>query len=60
MPVSASRLYAANQVNLLTLMVKEGAIDVDLDDEILDGAGVTHDGLGRFAPAREALEGGPA
>lgn len=60
MPVSASRLYSANQANLLALLVKEGTVTVDLDDEILDGAVVTHDGQVRFAPAREALEGGAA
>ena len=30
---------------------------MDFDDEILDGACVTHDGDVRFEPAREALEG---
>ena len=58
MPVAASRLYAANVVNLLTLMTKEGAVVPDLDDEIVDGAAVTHDSAVRFGPAREALEGG--
>lgn len=60
MPVSASRLYAANQANLLALLVQEGVVTVNLDDEILDGAVITHDGQVRFAPAREALEGGAA
>jgi NAD(P) transhydrogenase subunit alpha len=60
MPVSASRLYAANQANLLALLVADGVVTVDLDDEIVDGATVTHDGQVRFAPAREALEGGSA
>jgi NAD(P) transhydrogenase subunit alpha len=60
MPVSASRLYAANQANLLALLVKDGEVVVDLDDEIIDGAVVTHQGEVRFAPAREALEGGAA
>ncbi len=58
MPVSASRLYAANQANLLALLVVDGAVTVNLEDEIVDGATVTHDGQVRFAPAREALEGG--
>jgi NAD(P) transhydrogenase subunit alpha len=60
MPVSASRLYAANQANLLALLVADGVVTVDLDDEIIDAATVTHDGKVRFAPAAEALEGGPA
>jgi NAD(P) transhydrogenase subunit alpha len=58
MPVAASRLYAANVVNLLTLLTKDGAIDVDFTDEIIDGATVTHAGEVRFAPARDALGGG--
>ncbi len=57
MPVASSRLYSANVVNLLTLLTKEGEIVVDLEDEIIDGATVTHDGVVRFGAAREALEG---
>ncbi|MFZ0323948.1 MAG: NAD(P) transhydrogenase subunit alpha [Actinomycetes bacterium] len=56
MPVAASRLYAANVVNLLLLMTDEGAVTPDLDDEIIDGSAVTHDGVVRFAPARDALQ----
>jgi len=58
MPVAASRLYAANLVNLLLLMVDNGQVVLDFDDEIVDGATVTHAGEVRFAPAREALEAG--
>lgn len=57
MPVAASRLYAANIVNLLKIMTSEGELALDFSDEIIDGATVTHDGEVRFAPAREALEG---
>ena len=58
MPVASSRLYSANLVAISQLFVKEGVVTMDFDDEILDGACVTHDGQVRFAPAREALEGG--
>ena len=58
MPVAASRLYSANLVAISQLFLKEGAVTMDFEDEILDGACVTHDGQVRFAPAREALEGG--
>ena len=58
MPVAASRLYSANLVAISQLFLKEGAVTIDFDDEILDGSCVTHDGEVRFAPAREALEGG--
>ncbi len=58
MPVAASRLYAANLVAISQLFLKEGVVTMDFEDEILDGACVTHDGEVRFAPAREAMEGG--
>ena len=57
MPVAASRLYAANVANLLTLMVADGTVTLDFDDEIVDASVVTHDGEVRFAPARDALQG---
>jgi NAD(P) transhydrogenase subunit alpha len=57
MPGPASRLYAQNVVNLLTLMTADGAVVPDFDDEIVAGACVTHDGTIRHAPTREALEG---
>ena len=58
MPVAASRLYAANLVAISQLFLKEGVVTMDFDDEILNGACVTHDGEVRFVPAREAMEGG--
>ena len=57
MPGPASRLYAQNVVNLLTLMTHEGAFAPDFDDEIVVGACVTHDGAIRHEPTREAIEG---
>ncbi len=44
LPFHASSLYARNVVNLLLLMVKDGAINVDFNDEIIDAAALTHDG----------------
>jgi len=57
MPVAASRLYASNLVTLLQLMVKDGSVVIDFDDEIIAGACVTHAGQVRFGPAKEALDG---
>ena len=44
MATHASRLYAANIVDLLLLMTKEENLNVDFDDEIIQGAAVTHGG----------------
>ncbi len=64
MPGPASRLYAQNVVNLVTLMTRaagEGddraAFAPDFDDEIVAGSCVTHDGAIWHEPTREALEG---
>ena len=58
MPVASSRLYSANLVAISQLFLKEGVVTMDFEDEILDGACVTHDGEVRFVPALEAMEGG--
>jgi NAD(P) transhydrogenase subunit alpha len=69
MPGPASKLYAQNIVNLVTLMTErsedEGAARFapDFSDEIVAGSCVTHGGKIRHEPTREAIEGpqeGPA
>lgn len=57
MPGPASRLFAQNVVNLLTLMTGEDGFTPDFDDEIVAGCCVTHAGEVRHAPTRELLEG---
>ena len=57
MPGPASRLYAQNVVNLVTLMTHEGAFAPDFDDEIVAGSCVTHDGQVWHEPTRALLEG---
>ncbi|MGI8644851.1 MAG: NAD(P) transhydrogenase subunit alpha, partial [Nocardioides sp.] len=62
MPGPASRLYAQNVVNLLTLMTVTdedgtGRFDPDFADEVVTGACVTHGGEIRHLPTREAIEG---
>jgi NAD(P) transhydrogenase subunit alpha len=44
MPDHASSLYARNVQSLLELMVKEGALALDFEDEIIKGACITHEG----------------
>lgn len=41
----ASEMYARNLINLLSLMLKDGVLNLDWNDEILAGAVVTHDGI---------------
>ena len=57
MPGPASRLYAQNVVNLVTLMTHDGAFAPDFDDEIVTGSCVTHDGQIWHEPTRTLLEG---
>ncbi len=44
LPFHASSLYSRNVVNLLLLLVKDGAINIDFSDEIIDAAALTHAG----------------
>jgi len=57
MPGPASKLYAQNLVNLVTLMTHEGELSPDFEDEIITGACVTHGGQVLHEPTRLALEG---
>jgi H+-translocating NAD(P) transhydrogenase subunit alpha len=62
MPGPASKLYAQNIVNLVTLMTRKDddgtpAFSPDFDDEIVAGSCVTHDGQIWHAPTRSLLEG---
>lgn len=55
MPFDASRLYAKNVSNLITLMVEEGRVAPNFDDEVVAGACLTHDGVVRHEPTLAAL-----
>ena len=44
MPEHASPLYARNVQSLLELMVDEGELQLDFEDEIIAGACITRDG----------------
>ncbi len=59
MPAPASRLYAQNVVNLVTLMTHEGSFAPDFDDEVVAGSCVTRDQQVWHQPTRELL-GDPA
>lgn len=51
----ASRLYAKNVANLLALMIRDGVVAPDFDDDVVAGACLTHDGAVRHLPTAEAL-----
>ena len=55
MPVHASELYAKNVTALLTYMVKDGELNLDLEDEIISGSMYTHNGEITHKPTKETL-----
>jgi NAD(P) transhydrogenase subunit alpha len=57
LPVDASRLYGGNITAILGLVVRDGGIVLDLDDEVLAGACLTHAGEVRHAPTAQMLGG---
>jgi NAD(P) transhydrogenase subunit alpha len=52
----ASELYAKNQLNLLELFVKDGALKLDWSDEVLARTVLTHAGEIKNEAARKAIE----
>ena len=56
-PVDASQLYARNVWALLATLLEDGELTLDTEDEVVDGALLTHAGEVRHAPTRQALEG---
>ena len=57
MPVHASELYAKNVAAFLTYMVKDGELNLDLQDEIISGAMFTHQGEITHEQTKKALNG---
>jgi H+-translocating NAD(P) transhydrogenase subunit alpha len=54
MPAHASSLYARNMQALLELMVKDGELSLDFEDEIIKGACITREGEVVHEGARKA------
>lgn len=55
--INASEMYAKNLINLLSLMIKEGALNLDWNDEIIAGSVVTHEGTIKNETVKKLLEG---
>jgi NAD(P) transhydrogenase subunit alpha len=60
MPVHASQLFSRNVSALLLSLVKDGALKLDLNDDVVKGACVTHRGEVIHPRAKEALEAAKA
>ena len=59
MPAAASAMYARNMSSLLLYLVKDGAVAVDLSDDLQRGVVITHEGR-VVHPALADPVGGPA
>lgn len=53
----ASEMYAKNLENLLDIMVADGEVNLDWEDEIIAGCCLTHDGEVKHAPTKALIEG---
>ena len=60
MAQDASQLYARNIQALLGLMIKDGVLQLDFDDEVIAGACITRGNEIVHAGAREVAEAAPA
>ncbi len=53
----ASELYAKNLLNFLELIVQDGKLNLNWEDDIVAGAVLTHDGVIKNEAAKKAVEG---
>jgi NAD(P) transhydrogenase subunit alpha len=60
LPIHASQMYARNITSFFLLMVKNGALNLDWNDDIVRDTCITHEGAVKHAPTRERLEAGSA
>jgi H+-translocating NAD(P) transhydrogenase subunit alpha len=58
MPYDASIMFSRNVLQLLLLFVKGGQLKLDLNDEVIKGTLLTHDGAVFHAPTGELLKQG--
>jgi NAD(P) transhydrogenase subunit alpha len=49
-------MYAKNLYNFLSLIIRDGKLDPDWDDEIVASSVLTHAGEIRHEPTRKAVE----
>jgi H+-translocating NAD(P) transhydrogenase subunit alpha len=58
MPYHASQLYSRNVHALLTHLMKDSALNLDMEDEITKGTTIVHQGKIVYPPTLEALSAG--
>ena len=56
MPVHASEMYAKNLFNFISPFIKDGALALDSEDEVMAGACLTHAGEVRHAGVKQVLD----
>ncbi len=55
--IHSSEMYARNLFNFLSLMLKDGALNLDWSDELIEKTCLTHDGAIKHEATRTAVEG---
>lgn len=60
MPFHASQMYAKNVSSFLGVLVKDGQLALNFDDEIVSGTCITHEGRVVNERVKNAIEGGAA
>ncbi|MFL5735004.1 MAG: Re/Si-specific NAD(P)(+) transhydrogenase subunit alpha [Chloroflexia bacterium] len=60
MPIHASQMYSKNVFNLLGLLVKDGQLTLNFDDEIVAGTCITHGGNIVNPAAKAVVDAAPA
>src|SRR5690606_20641287 len=58
--VHASEMYSRNLYNLLTLLIKDGELNLNWEDQVIADSCLTHAGEVKHEPTRARLEGGTA
>jgi len=56
-PIHASEMYSRNLYNFLELMLADGALKLDWEDELIAKTCLTHDGAIKHEPTKQAIEG---
>ena len=56
MPAGASQFYARNMSTFLLNMIKDGALNIDMSDEITAATVITRDGAVVHEPTKKLLE----